>query len=66
MSFLTVEFGNGQRSLEKKYPKIQDHVNTTLKHFLDTQSIQSASPYMMMLKSIMKLGRYTDYNQMSI
>ena len=45
MSFLTVEFGNGQRSLEKRYPKIQDHVNTTLKHFLDTKYTKCKSLY---------------------
>lgn len=45
MSFLTVEFGNGQRSLEKRYPKIQDHVNTTLQDFLDTKYTKCKSLY---------------------
>ena len=45
MSFLTVEFGNGQRSLEKRYPKIQDHVNTTLQDFLDTKFTKCKSLY---------------------
>ena len=58
MSLLTAEFGNGQRSLEKKYPKIQDHVNTAHKHFLDTKYTKCKFFMVMMLKSIMKLGRW--------